>query len=282
MIPNYLLNSNVRPYGGDCRKDRLFTEVFDDSEIEFLYQIGTEHSEIIDKFAHYLRLKPEQRRTAAFFGVASLERSGWIKRGINGMETVGTHQIYVGVHASYELTEDFIDEFYPETPTEYREALMKHLRLAARLMGIVHDDLECILGDFTSSDNFPEDSKIKLELLAARVVYADNEVNRKFSEEYTLQKTPLSWWVYDCDKIDSCYVALQAEAFDSSKLGVFDEFAKYYISKLKTNLGRNILEELISNKDKEREGYKEALKPENVMKRRLDDLKERIETSIAR
>ncbi len=213
--------------------------LFDEDERAFLKRIFQSHTEIENNFDRYLSHPARLRPLQAMKDLMNLPRKGWVKRTIEGPETVAQHSAFAAFNAM-SLAPAGIDP------------------IQAYEMASMHDMAEAIMTDFTPSDPILPEEKARLELLGLRVLLEDcegRETIMKQQREYIEQNTPLSQWVRDVDLIDAVFVALQYEAKYPEKMGVYEEFRAYTKTRLKTDTGREIFADLQAHADDYREAY---------------------------
>ena len=137
-----------------------------------------------------------------------LQRSGWIRKGIENAETVAAHS-----HGVAMLVLLF-------APTHLDKE--KCLKLA-----IIHDLQEAFVGDITPFDGISKEEKDRREKKAVQ----EMAQNLNFAElkdlfaEYEAQQTPEARFVKDMDRLDA---VLQAKYYDNCQRTQDKIFAEFY------------------------------------------------------
>ncbi len=224
-------------------RDVSLLEGFSGEEREFLRDVFVRFPEVQDNFFRYLGTSPELRLDMANEDMERILRSGWVRRGIPDPETLAEHTRNVASRALL-LAPERVDRD----------------RVAA--LATMHDLSEVITTDFIPRDKIKGGEKGKLERLALKVL-TEGSPNQAYIlgllDEYNSKKTPEAQWVNDVDKLDSVFMALHYEAKYPERIGLHREFFDYAIPLLKTEKGREILTDLISNADRYRDEIRRNL-----------------------
>lgn len=199
----------------------------------------------------YLSTPAEERVAIALKDIEAMPRAGWVKRNVPNPENIKEHTDHITKYA------------FSEAPA----GIDPH---HARDIAAVHDIPEAIVTDFTPSSPISEKNKATLEILAVKVIYQSSPKRNEILElvrEYQEQKTPESHWVHDVDKLDPLFVALQYEAKYPKQMGLFKEFADYVGSRLKTEKGKELYNDLIENQVSYRQAHRDSSKASALTQR---------------
>ena len=159
----------------------------------------------------------------------TIKRAGWVKRGIIDPESDFEHSFAVSRKAFLDCPEGI-------NPAD------------AAIMSLFHDIQETLISDFIPNQ-ISKNDKYQLELIALDLIFAEPQYanEKQLCIEYMEQKTPLSHWVHDIDKLDPCFVAFQYENTYPDKVGIFKEFTDYTKPRLKTDTGKEIFRQLMED-----------------------------------
>lgn len=160
-----------------------------------------------------------------------LQRTGWIRKGIDNAETVATHSHGVAM---------LVLLFAPSHLDKE-----KCLKLA-----LIHDLQEALVGDITPFDRVSKEEKAQKEQQAVKKIaqqlnFAELE---DLFDEYEANKSPESRFVHDMDRLDAVF---QAKYYDKNQRGresIFAEFYGYAITH--TNKDEEITSELFETVSK--------------------------------
>lgn len=157
--------------------------------------------------------------------LAEIPRRGWVLRGVQNPENVAEHSLGVATQAMM---------YCP------------HNLNARRVyeLALIHDLPEIYAGDVTPQDCVPKAEKEAAERQAMeRIVHETGcAYLMPLFEEFLEQKTPESHFVNDMDRYQC---VLQAEYYDKNNLAsqeLVPEFYAYANSKMKTSIGKNLME----------------------------------------
>lgn len=129
------------------------------------------------------------------FKLKELSRAGWIKSGLEDVESVAAHTWGVS-YLCYLLCPDSLD------------------KLKVLSMAIVHDLGEAIIGDITPHDKITREKKYELELSAIKKLTTSIGKQEEIIDlwlEYESNTSVESKFVKACDKLD---MALQASIYE--------------------------------------------------------------------
>jgi putative hydrolase of HD superfamily len=139
-----------------------------------------------------------------------LPRSGWLRKNVEGPESVAAHS-YGVILLTFLLAPSDLDKY-------------KCLKMA-----IIHDLQEALVGDITPFDGVTKKEKNNLEKQAVKELAKKldfPELENLFSE-YEAMKTPEAIFVKDIDRLEA---VLQAKYYDNnnrSQENLVDEFSQY-------------------------------------------------------
>lgn len=231
--------------------DISICNVFSKDEQSFLARIFVNHPAVAANFERYLTAAPEIRLEMALRDLEETPRTGWVRRNVPSPENVKLHTDYVEKYA------------FAEAPSGVDPR-------RAQAIAAVHDIPEAIVTDFTPSDPISKEDKAALEVLAVKVIYQSSPRLAEIQgliKEYEEQKTPESHWVYDVDKLDPLFVALQYEAKYPQQMGLFKEFADYVGPRLKTENGKALYTNLVENQVAYRQAHRDAFNADALKQR---------------
>ncbi len=212
----------------------FFTDV--DDQV-FLLQMFAQFPKIAPQFEKYLAMPAHDRFEAALEELDTLPRTGWVNRRMPNPETVYDHTMRLAKQAR-----DIAEVSNGKLDPDHLEALAH-----------AHDLPEAIVGDFPPGVITDKADKRRFESLAARVLFEGDSKNMQLYEEYENKKTLSAQLLNDLDKIDPCRMALMYQAHCPELGTIFDDFCTETRKKLKTDFGREALDELIKNANTIRE-----------------------------
>ncbi|XP_043711473.1 5'-deoxynucleotidase HDDC2 isoform X2 [Telopea speciosissima] len=164
------------------------------------------------------------------------KRAGWVRKGIQGPESIADHMYRMGIMAFIATDIPGID----------RDRCIK--------MAIVHDIAEAIVGDITPSDGVPKLEKSRREREALEYMCKllgggsrANEIGELWME-YEENSSPEAKVVKDFDKVE---MILQALEYESEQGKDLDEFFQTTAGKFQTDIGKAWASEIVSRRRKE-------------------------------
>ncbi|CAL4889644.1 unnamed protein product [Urochloa decumbens] len=186
------------------------------------------------------------------YRLKTTKRAGWVKRGVQGPESVADHMYRMGVMALVAA----------DLPGVDRDRCVK--------MAIVHDIAEAIVGDITPSDNVPKEEKSRMEKEALdhmcellgggprgsasrrncyscetkNAFYRAQEI-RELWTEYENNASLEAKVVKDFDKIEMILQALEYEKEQGRDL---EEFFQSTAGKFQTDIGKAWAAEIASRR----------------------------------
>ncbi|CAL5059953.1 unnamed protein product [Urochloa decumbens] len=167
------------------------------------------------------------------YRLKTTKRAGWVKRGVQGPESVADHMYRMGVMALVAA----------DLPGVDRDRCVK--------MAIVHDIAEAIVGDITPSDNVPKEEKSRMEKEALDHMCEllgggprAQEI-RELWMEYENNASLEAKVVKDFDKIEMILQALEYEKEQGRDL---EEFFQSTAGKFQTDIGKAWAAEIASRR----------------------------------
>ncbi|CAL4889645.1 unnamed protein product [Urochloa decumbens] len=167
------------------------------------------------------------------YRLKTTKRAGWVKRGVQGPESVADHMYRMGVMALVAA----------DLPGVDRDRCVK--------MAIVHDIAEAIVGDITPSDNVPKEEKSRMEKEALDHMCEllgggprAQEI-RELWTEYENNASLEAKVVKDFDKIEMILQALEYEKEQGRDL---EEFFQSTAGKFQTDIGKAWAAEIASRR----------------------------------
>ncbi|CAF1353576.1 unnamed protein product [Rotaria sordida] len=158
-------------------------------------------------------------------------RTGWVLRGVERVESIADHMYRMAVMSLL-------------LPTISEQSKVRCMKLA-----LVHDLAESVVGDLTEFDGIPKSEKHRREsesmLHLTRLLPVDvgTEIFSLFNE-YVDQKTNEANLVKDLDIFDMLVQAYEYEKIQGEN-GFLEEFFQSSVSKVKTDIVKKWLEQLI-------------------------------------
>lgn len=159
--------------------------------------------------------------------LSEVKRKGWVDAGVSEpVESVAAHTNAVAM------------------------LVMSYAPLAcdiqkAYCLALVHDIAEATVGDITPFDGVSEQQKHLMELEAVRKMA--HETNAPYLlnlyMEYVSDKTVEAQFVHDMDKLQMVMQAADYDKQERAPKELYPEFYKYADSKIKTSIGRFLLNE---------------------------------------
>ncbi|GJP51323.1 hypothetical protein CLOM_g10482 [Closterium sp. NIES-68] len=166
----------------------------------------------------------------------TLKRTGWVKRGVQGPESIGDHMHRMAMMAFVLADVRGID----------RERCVK--------MAIVHDVAEAIAGDITPSCGVDKDEKYRLEKEAlGKMCDALGPNNRAAGEmlalweEYEANESSEARLVKDFDKLE---MILQAHEYEQAQGMELQEFFDSTKDRWQTDVGRLVAADIVARRSK--------------------------------
>jgi len=226
------------------RTEQPLYTLFSTEERQFLARMFAAYPTIGENFDRYLTMPAEERYEAMWHDMDALKRSGWVRRGVKAPESNAEHSRSAARLAV---------QYRPEGAGIERGRLIQML--------LFHDTPEVIVTDFTPQDGIDTHDKHRLELLAARVIYAQPPLEAQDAlgliEEFIAQKTPTARWAHDADKLDAVATALRYEGEQPALMGkLFRIFADWTKGQLVTERGHEVLGHLEAEQDALRNAYR--------------------------
>ncbi|KAG0531995.1 hypothetical protein BDA96_04G069500 [Sorghum bicolor] len=167
------------------------------------------------------------------YRLKTTKRAGWVKRGVQGPESVADHMYRMGVMALVAA----------DLPGVDRDRCVK--------MAIVHDIAEAIVGDITPSDGVPKEEKSRREKEAldhmCEVLGGGSRAQeiRELWMEYEENASLEAKVVKDFDKIE---MILQALEYEKEQERDLEEFFQSTAGKFQTDMGKAWAAEIASRR----------------------------------
>uniref|UniRef100_J3LA60 5'-deoxynucleotidase n=1 Tax=Oryza brachyantha TaxID=4533 RepID=J3LA60_ORYBR len=167
------------------------------------------------------------------YRLKTTKRAGWVRRGVQGPESVADHMYRMGVMALVAA----------DLPGVNRDRCVK--------MAIVHDIAEAIVGDITPSDGVPKEEKSRREKEALDHMCSllgggsRAEEIRELWMEYEQNATLEAKVVKDFDKVEMILQALEYEKEQGLDL---EEFFQSTAGKFQTDVGKAWAAEVASRR----------------------------------
>ncbi|EFN58736.1 hypothetical protein CHLNCDRAFT_140428 [Chlorella variabilis] len=158
------------------------------------------------------------------------KRTGWVKRGVRGPESIADHMYRMGLMAM----------LVQGTEYDYHRCIK---------LALVHDVAEAIVGDITPTCGVSDEDKFRLEagavqrmrgMLGGSSSLAGKEIELLW-QEYEQAQTPEARLVKDFDKLE---MILQAHEYECGQGMQLQEFFDSTAGKWRTELGQSWAEEI--------------------------------------
>ncbi|PRW56098.1 HD domain-containing 2-like [Chlorella sorokiniana] len=161
------------------------------------------------------------------------KRTGWVKRGVAGPESIADHMYRMGLMAM----------LVQGTQYDYHRCIK---------LALVHDVAEAIVGDITPTCGVSDADKFQLEAAAVQRIKAmlggaclAGEEIEALWHEYEQGQSPEARLVKDFDKLE---MILQAHEYEGAQGKVLQEFFDSTAGKWRTELGQSWAEEIYARR----------------------------------